>query len=123
MRLFGFRGFADNAAIFLPNASLTGAVFFTAQFLQVSPGQDPPGAGLRLLSWGAAPFLIAPRASKLADRVGERPLIISGLVLLAAGLAWIVVIAAPGVAYPVMLAPMIIPVPDSRWRCPQSPRP
>ncbi len=53
MRLFASRGFsAGNAAIFFLNASLTGAVFFTAQFLQVSAGQDPLGAGLRLLPWG-----------------------------------------------------------------------
>jgi EmrB/QacA subfamily drug resistance transporter len=109
MRLFGSRGFsAGNAAIFFLNASLTGAVFFTAQFQQVSLGQDPLGAGLRLLPWGVAPFLIAPWAGKLADRAGERPLIVSGLLLQAAGLAWIAAIAAARLAYLVMLAPMII---------------
>jgi EmrB/QacA subfamily drug resistance transporter len=109
MRLFAIRGFsAGNAAIFLLNASLTGAVFFMAQFLQVALGQDPLGAGLRLLPWGVAPFLIAPRAGKLADRIGERPLVVSGLLLQTAGLAWIAAIAAPGLAYPAMLAPMMI---------------
>ena len=97
LRLFAFRGFsAGNAAIFLLNASLTGIVFFTAQFLQVSLGQDPLGAGLRLLPWGVAPFLIGPQAGRLADRIGERPLVVPGLLLQAAGLAWIAVIAAPG---------------------------
>ncbi len=109
LRLFGARGFsAGNAAIFFLNASLTGAVFFTAQFLQVSLGQDPLGAGLRLLPWGIVPFLIAPRAGKLADRVGDRPLIVCGLVLLTAGLAWIALIAAPDLRYAVMVAPMIV---------------
>ena len=109
MRLFAIRGFsAGNAAVFLLNASVTGAVFFMAQFLQAGLGQDPLGAGLRLLPWGVAPLLIAPRAGKLADRVGERPLVVSGLLLLAAGFAWIAVIAAPGLAYPAMLAPMMI---------------
>jgi len=65
-------------------------------------------AGLRLLPWGVAPFLIAPRAGKLADRIGERPLVVSGLLLQAAGFAWIAAIAAPGLAYPAMLAPMMI---------------
>ena len=79
MRLFAIRGFsAGNAAVFLMNASITGAVFFMAQFQQVGLGQDPLGAGLRLLPWGVAPFLIAPRAGKLADRIGERPLVVSG---------------------------------------------
>ena len=109
MRLFRIRGFsAGNAAAFLQGASITGAVFFMAQFQQVGLGQDPLGAGLRLLPWGAVPFLIAPRAGKLADRIGERPLVVSGLVLQAAGFAWIALIAAPGLAYPAMLAPMML---------------
>jgi EmrB/QacA subfamily drug resistance transporter len=109
MRLFAIRGFsAGNAAVFLANASITGAVFFMAQFLQAGLGADPLGAGLRLLPWGVAPFLIAPRAGKLADRIGERWLVVSGLLLLAAGFGWIAVIAAPGLAYPAMLAPMMI---------------
>ena len=109
MRLFAIRGFsAGNAVAFLMNASITGAVFFMAQFLQVGLGQDPLGAGLRLLPWGVAPLLIAPRAGKLADRIGERPLVVSGMLLLAAGFAWIAIVAAPGMAYPALLAPMII---------------
>src|SRR5580692_3475158 len=109
MRLFAVRGFsAGNVVVFLMNASITGAVFFMAQFLQVGLDQDPLGAGLRLLPWGVAPFLIAPRAGKLADRIGERPLVVSGLLLQGAGFAWIAVVAAPRLAYPVMLAPMLI---------------
>jgi len=109
MRLFAFGGFsAGNAAIFLLNASLTGVVFFTAQFFQVSQGQDPLGAGLRLLPWGVAPFLIGPQAGRLADRIGERPLVVSGLLLQAAGFAWVAIAAALGLAYPAMLAPMMI---------------
>ena len=109
MRLFAIRGFSvGNAVTFLMNASITGAVFFMAQFLQAGLGQDPLGAGLRLLPWGVAPFLIAPRAGKLADRIGERPLVVSGLLLQAAGFAWIAVIASPALAYPAMVAPMMI---------------
>jgi EmrB/QacA subfamily drug resistance transporter len=109
MRLFAIRGFsAGNVVIFLMNAATTGTVFFMAQFLQVGLGQDPLGAGLRLLPWGVAPFLIAPRAGTLADRIGERPLVVSGALLQAAGFGWIAVIAAPGMAYPAMLAPMVV---------------
>lgn len=66
------------------------------------------GAGLRLLPWTATLFLVAPRAGKLADRFGDRPLIAAGLFLQATGLAWIAVIASPGLAYPAMVPPMII---------------
>ncbi len=54
MRLFGSRRFAaGNAAIFALNGSMVGALFFMAQFQQVSLGQSPLGAGLRLLPWGS----------------------------------------------------------------------
>jgi EmrB/QacA subfamily drug resistance transporter len=109
MRLFRSRAFsAGNGAIFFLNASLTGAVFFMAQFQQTTLGQGPLDAGLRLLPWGITPFLIAPRAGALADRLGERPLIVGGLLLQTAGMAWIAVIARPGLAYPAMIAPMVI---------------
>jgi EmrB/QacA subfamily drug resistance transporter len=109
MRLFSLRGFsAGNAVAFLLTGSVTGAVFFMAQFLQAGLGYDPLGAGLRLLPWGVAPALIAPRAGKLADRIGDRPLVVSGLLLQVAGLAWIAAIASPELAYPAMIAPMVI---------------
>ena len=108
-RLFRLRGFsAGQTVAFLLTGSVTGAVLFMAQFFQVSLGQDPLGAGLRLLVWGVAPALIAPRAGKLADRIGERPLVVSGLLLQAAGLAWIAAVASPHLAYPVMVVPMVI---------------
>jgi EmrB/QacA subfamily drug resistance transporter len=108
-RLFGSRAFtAGNAAIFLLNGSLGAAIFLMPQFQQVVSGQHPLGAGLRLLPWGIAPFLIAPRAGALADRVGERSLAVIGLLLQAAGLAWIAAIATPSVGYPALIAPMSI---------------
>jgi EmrB/QacA subfamily drug resistance transporter len=109
MRLFRSRAFsAGNAATFFLNASMTGAVFLMPQFLQVAAGQGPLGAGLRLSPWGVAPFLIAPRAGALADRIGERSLVVAGLVLQVAGMAWIAAVAAPGVSYLLLLAPMTL---------------
>ena len=109
MRLFAARGFsAGNAVTFLLNASTTGAVFFMAQFLQVGLGLDPLEAGLRLLPWGVAPLLIAPRAGRLADQIGDRPLIVSGLALQGGALAWIAVIAGPQVSYAALVTPLFI---------------
>jgi EmrB/QacA subfamily drug resistance transporter len=109
MRLFRTRAFsAGNAVIFLLNAALTGAVFFTAQFLQAAQGHGPLEAGLRLLPWGVTPFLIAPKAGRLVDRFGGRPLIVTGLVLQGAGMAAIAALADPGVAYPALAAAMTI---------------
>ena len=109
VRLFRSPSFsAGNAAIFLLNASLTGAVFLMPQFEQVVDGASPLGAGLRLLPWGIAPVLLAPRAGALADRIGERALAVTGLLLQAAGLAWIAAVAAPGAGYPALIAPMAL---------------
>ena len=109
MRLFSARGFsAGNAVTFLLNACTTGAVFFMAQFLQIGLGLDPLAAGLRLLPWGLAPLLIAPRAGRLADQIGDRPLIVAGLALQGGALAWIAIIASPQLGYAAMVAPLFL---------------
>ncbi|WP_433380802.1 MFS transporter [Actinoplanes sp. CA-142083] len=100
MRLFRSPAFsAGNAAVFFINASLTSAIFFTAQFQQVALGHGAVQAGLRLLPWGIAPFLIAPRAGALTDRIGERALVVIGTLLLGAGMGWIAIISQPGIPY------------------------
>ncbi len=109
MRLFRSSAFsAGNGAIFFLNATLTGAIFLTAQYYQVAGGQGPLNAGLRLLPWGIAGFLIAPRAGALADRIGERPLIVVGSLLMAIGMGLLGLVAGPGVGYAEMVAPMTI---------------
>jgi EmrB/QacA subfamily drug resistance transporter len=109
MRFFRSRAFsAGNAAIFFTLASLFGAVFFYAQLLQTGLGYGPLGTGLRLLPWTATFMTVAPVAGALADRIGERPLMVSGLSLQAAGMAWLALIAEPGMAYSQMLAPFIV---------------
>ncbi|WP_328876201.1 MFS transporter [Streptomyces sp. NBC_00287] len=107
LRLFGSRAFSvGNAVIFLLNASMTGAVFFLTQYQQIALGQGPLGAGLRMLPWGIAVVLLAPRAGALADRLGERSLVVAGLVLQTAGMAWIALIAAPRLSYAAQVVPM-----------------
>jgi MFS family permease len=109
LRLFRSRGFsAGNATIFFESASLTGAVFFMAQFLQVSQGLGPLDAGLRLLPLGLTPFLVGPLSGAMADRIAGRTLIISGLALQTAGLAGIAALAGPAVAYWALLGPMVM---------------
>jgi EmrB/QacA subfamily drug resistance transporter len=109
MRLFRARAFfAGNTVIFLLNAALTGAVFFTAQFLQAAQGHSPFAAGLRLLPWGVTPFLLAPRAGALVDRFGGRSLIVTGLALQAVGMGWMAAIASPAVTYLALAAPMTV---------------
>jgi EmrB/QacA subfamily drug resistance transporter len=109
MRFFRSRSFsAGNAAIFFTIASLFAAVFFYAQLLQTGLGYGPLGAGLRLLPWTATFMTVAPIAGALADRIGERPLMVAGLSLQAAGMAWLALIVEPGIHYSAMLAPFIV---------------
>ncbi len=108
-RLFASRGFsAGNASNFLLSACLFCAVFFMAQFQQIALGQGPLDSGLRLLPWTATLFIIAPIAGSLAGRVGERPLVVGGLLLQAAGMGWIALIASPTMAYVGLIAPLAI---------------
>ncbi len=108
-RLFRSPAFSSgNAAIFAVNASLSGVIFLMPQFQQVVGGQDPLGAGLRLLPWGIAPFLIGPRAGALADRIGVRALVVTGSALQAAGVAWIAAVAGPGTGYLALVVPMTL---------------
>ncbi len=107
--LFRSRSFsAGNAAIFFTFASLFGSVFFAAQLMQTGLGYDPLGAGLRLLPWTGTFMTIAPIAGAMADRIGERPLMVSGLLLQSAGMAWLAIVAEPGVAYTSLLGPLIV---------------
>jgi EmrB/QacA subfamily drug resistance transporter len=109
MRFFRSRAFsAGNAAIFFTFASLFAAVFFYAQLLQTALGYGPLGAGLRLLPWTATFMTVAPIAGALADRIGERPLMVGGLSLQAAGMCWLALIVDPGMAYSEMLGPFIV---------------
>jgi EmrB/QacA subfamily drug resistance transporter len=87
MRLFRVREFsAGNASTLLLTASLFSTVFFLAQYLQVSQGYSPLGAGLRYLPWTATLFVVAPVAGRLVDRIGPRWLLTVGLTLQGLGL-------------------------------------
>jgi EmrB/QacA subfamily drug resistance transporter len=107
--VFRSRGFsAGNATNFFQFASLFGAVFFMAQFLQTGLGYGPLGTGVRLLAWTATLTFIAPFAGALADKLGERPFMVAGLALQGLGMAWIALIADPGMAYGELIAPLIV---------------
>jgi EmrB/QacA subfamily drug resistance transporter len=109
LRFFRSRAFSGgNAATFFLFASLFGAVFFFAQFLQTGLGHGPLDAGLRLMPWTATLFVVAPAAGMLADRIGERPLIVAGLAVQAIGMGWVALIAEPGLAYAELVVPSIV---------------
>jgi EmrB/QacA subfamily drug resistance transporter len=109
MRFFRSRAFsAGNAAIFFTFASLFGAVFFFAQMLQTALGYGPLDAGLRLIPWTITFITVAPVVGALADRFGERPLMVGGLTLQALGMGWVALIADPGLSYSEFVLPAVV---------------
>jgi len=101
LRLFAARSFSvANAAGFAFSAGAFGVVFVLSQYLQIGLGYTAFQAGLRTLPWTAAPMLVAPLAGLLVPRTGVRPLLTAGLVLQAAGLAWIGLVVAGTTSYP-----------------------
>jgi EmrB/QacA subfamily drug resistance transporter len=109
IRFFRSRAFsAGNAAIFFTFASLFGAVFFFAQMLQTALGYGPLDAGLRLIPWTITFITVAPVVGALADRLGERPFMVGGLALQAAGMGWVALIADPGLTYTEFVIPSVV---------------
>ena len=109
MRLFRAPAFsASVAASFLFYAAMYGVLFLLPQFLQTTLGFGPLGAGLRLLPWTATLFVTAPVAGAVVNKFGERPLVVTGLTMQAIGLGWIAMLAAPGTAFPALVAPLVL---------------
>jgi EmrB/QacA subfamily drug resistance transporter len=108
-RLFANRTFvAANATAFLMTAAIMSAAFFVSQYFQLVLGESPLATGLRLLPWTAAPIVIAPLAGALSDRVGPRPVMVSGMVLQAVGLSWFAQLATAGAGYGSLVLPLIV---------------
>ncbi|WP_248963810.1 MFS transporter [Sphaerisporangium perillae] len=64
---------------------VVGAIFLSSLYLQAIVGASPVIAGLEFLPLAAAITLAATAASKLIGRLGARPLILGGLVVMTAG--------------------------------------
>jgi EmrB/QacA subfamily drug resistance transporter len=109
MRLFRARPFsAGMIASFAFYAAMYGVLFLLPQFLQTTLGFGPLGAGLRLLPWTATLFVTAPIAGAVVNKVGERPLVVTGLLMQAIGLGWIAMIASPDIGYSNLIVPLVL---------------
>jgi len=109
LRFFRNRTFTSaNVASLLMFFGMFGSIFLLAQFFQTVQGYSPLDAGLRILPWTAMPIFVAPIAGALSDRIGGRPLMVTGLGLQATGLAWIAVVSTPTVAYSALVVPFIL---------------
>ncbi|MBZ5738817.1 DHA2 family efflux MFS transporter permease subunit [Nocardioides mangrovi] len=108
-RLLARRGFvAGNVAAFLTLASLFSAVFFYGQLLQFAFGDSALEAGLRLMAWTGTFIVVAPIAGNLADRIGERPLLVVGLAVQGLAMLWFAATVTAGGDYLDALGPFVV---------------
>jgi predicted MFS family arabinose efflux permease len=63
-----------------------GVFFYVSLYLQQVLNYSPTQAGAAFLPWTLLIILIAPQAGRLSDRIGPRPLVASGMVLVAGSL-------------------------------------
>jgi EmrB/QacA subfamily drug resistance transporter len=109
MRFFRSQAFSSGiGASVLFYAGMYGVLFLLPQYFQSAQEHGPLAAGLRLLPWTATLFVVAPIAGRFVNQVGERSLIVAGLMLQAIGFAWIGLIATPELPYVKLVLPLII---------------
>ena len=109
MRLFSSRAFAGiNAASLLMFLGMFGSIFLLSQYMQGVLGYSPTEAGLSMLHGTGMPMLVAPIAGILADRIGGRPVVATGLFLQALGLGYMAVVATADASYGSQLPALIV---------------
>ena len=109
MHLFRSRAFsAANVSSFCMYVGLFGGMFLLAQFLQIVQGYSALEAGLRSLPLTGMPIVVAPVAGALAERIGGRVLMVTGLAFEAVAFFWLAQVVEPGVAYGQLLGPFVL---------------
>jgi MFS family permease len=108
-RFFGHRGFAaTNGVSFAMFFGTFGSIFLLSQFFQIAQGLGPLEAGLRTLPWTGMPMLVAPIAGLLSDRIGSRPLMVTGLTLQAVAMGWLAAITGPTTTFAELFVPFVL---------------
>jgi EmrB/QacA subfamily drug resistance transporter len=95
MRLFRNQAFtAGNVTTFLMSGATFAAAFLITQEFQFARGYSPIATGVRLLPFFGTPMVVSPLAGALSDRIGRRPIMLTGLALQAVGYTWVAACAS-----------------------------
>jgi EmrB/QacA subfamily drug resistance transporter len=90
LRMFASRDFTfGNVTTFLMSGAIFAAGYLVTEEFQLARGYSPVNAGLHLLPFFGTPALVSPLAGAASDRIGRRPVMITGLALLTASFAWV----------------------------------
>jgi EmrB/QacA subfamily drug resistance transporter len=97
-----------NVVGILTGASLFSMFFFISLYMQQVLGYSPIHAGLSYLPLAVSIMLSAGFASALVTKVGFKPILAAGMVLIAAGLAWFSQISTDGSFFADILGPSLL---------------
>ena len=108
LALFRRPGFsAANGAGFALHFTMFGAFFIVIQYLTQVHGDTAIRAGIETLPWTLLPLVVSPFTGALGGRIGSRPLVISGLLLLSAGTITAAFAMGVGASYAELIAPLV----------------
>jgi EmrB/QacA subfamily drug resistance transporter len=106
---FRRRGFSSAGAVAFPfSFALIGSVFWIAQMLQVGMGYSPFASGLRMLVFTMMPMIFAPLGGIGSDKIGTRPVLVGGLLLMGSGYLWLVLTVTAHVSYGSLILPFVV---------------
>jgi len=77
-------------------------------YLQSVLGFSALKAGLVMAPASLVSMFVAPVAGRLTDKIGGKYILMTGLLLFAAGMGWLALTAAPGKAWYTFLAPLLV---------------
>jgi MFS family permease len=103
---------------FLFSFALIGSVFWIAQMLQVGMGYSPLASGIRMLVFTMMPMIFAPLGGIGSDKIGTRPVMVSGLLLMGGGFLWLGLLMKADVRYASLVLPFIV---AGVWPAPRTP--
>ena len=107
-RLFRIPAFSvGSLAIALSFFAMFGMFFLLTLYLQFVQGHSPLQAGIRTLPMAGALILVSPRSAVLVARFGARPVVVGGLLILAAGL-FTFLAYEPGTDYPFIVLSLVL---------------
>ncbi|MDX6600775.1 MAG: hypothetical protein QOE87_4662 [Gaiellales bacterium] len=98
---------AANAAGFGLHFTMFAAFFIIIQYLTQVHGDSALRAGVETLPWTLMPLALSPFTGSLGGRVGSRPFVVAGLLLLAAGTAGSALAMGVGMGYAELVVPLV----------------
>jgi EmrB/QacA subfamily drug resistance transporter len=109
LEYFRRRSFSSAGAVAFPfSFALIGSVFWIAQMLQVGLGYSPLASGIRMLTFTMMPMIFAPLGGIGSDKIGNRPFMVVGLLMMGGGLCWLGLLMKADVSYTSLIVPFIV---------------